>query len=261
MTATLNAPTASRTQEVFERHNGYSDRAFDERRQQTVSDAVEILAPFANRPNGFDTIVTQGVSGNAIGPTLAYLLNVHYAVIRKPDDNDNHDAANRIVGYIGRRVLFVDDFTASGSTFYRVIQGIKSGVGEKRWPNIEFVGRYFYAKGGAALFDTMTEDQKQYDTVYSLWKDEEKKRRPKVNLKKSSERLNRARQRRLNTFNPPTVDAYWSASNSTPWTSRYSDPIQDLVDMMNELNVVDQEKVYRIEEKPIRQKRTYRVKY
>lgn len=87
----------------------------------------------------FDTLVGTGFSGAVVIPALAMALGKDYVLVRKEGD-DSHHGGGRLVGILGERWLFVDDFTCSGSTRNRVIEKINyEGKGES-----VFVGSYLY---------------------------------------------------------------------------------------------------------------------
>lgn len=95
----------------------------------------------------FDTIVCTGLSGLLVAPALWRELGVpHLAVVRKPEDQDNH-SGKRVEGRIGARWLFVDDLVCSGSTRVRVRQAVDERAS---WNEHEtaFVGTYVYGASG-----------------------------------------------------------------------------------------------------------------
>jgi len=102
---------------------GYMDNAvFD--LQQVVREAVEILRPVASE---FDTLVGTGFSGSIIIPTLALRLRKKFVLIRKETD-DSHHGSGRLLGELGTRWIFVDDFVSSGRTKQRVIEKIEAAA-------------------------------------------------------------------------------------------------------------------------------------
>lgn len=88
-------------------------------------------------PQDFDTLVGTGVSGAVIVPTLARLLGVDFAIVRK--ENDGSHGWHKIEGVMGERWLFVDDLVSSGATVRRVQQLI-----QEMFPQSVAVGAYLY---------------------------------------------------------------------------------------------------------------------
>lgn len=88
-------------------------------------------------PQDFDTLVGVGVSGAVIVPTLARLLGVHFAIVRK--DNDGTHGWHKVEGMVGEKWLFVDDLVSSGGTVRRVIW-----VMADIFPHSQPVGSYLY---------------------------------------------------------------------------------------------------------------------
>ncbi len=91
----------------------------------------------------FDTIVGTGFSGGVVIPALAMALGVNYVLIRK-DTDDSHHGAGRMLGTLGKRWLFVDDFTSSGSTRRRVLEKIEDVLDGRDFDST-YVGDYLYA--------------------------------------------------------------------------------------------------------------------
>jgi len=103
----------------------------------TVDKAAQLL-----KGMDFDAIVVTGISGMLIGPAVAYKLKKRLAVIRKPDDKDNH-ASCKIESCMkqGDRWIFFDDMIATGTTARRV----ETLMGYQGWPPM--VGSYMYNYG------------------------------------------------------------------------------------------------------------------
>lgn len=106
----------------------------------------------------FDTIVGTGFSGGIVIPTLALALGKSFVLIRKEDD-DSHHGGGRLLGRLGERWLFVDDFVSSGRTRARVIEKVGSALAERHdWPSYydedtpeptsTLVGQYMYVARG-----------------------------------------------------------------------------------------------------------------
>jgi orotate phosphoribosyltransferase len=88
-------------------------------------------------PQDFDTLVGTGISGAVIVPTLARLLGVDWAIVRKEDDGTH--GWYMIEGVVGAKWLFVDDLVSSGSTVRRVVR-----IMAELFPNSAPVGAYLY---------------------------------------------------------------------------------------------------------------------
>lgn len=92
----------------------------------------------------FDTIVGTGFSGGIVIPTLALAMGKKFVLIRKEGD-DSHHGGGKLVGQLGERWIFVDDFVSSGKTCDRVI----SKIGEAALATghrSTMVGQYMYAR-------------------------------------------------------------------------------------------------------------------
>lgn len=85
----------------------------------------------------FDTIVGVGMSGMHVIPDMAGALGKNYVLLRR-------DGSGRFgIGRLGRRWLFVDDFTRSGGTYYFAQEQIKDLCFEFEYKS-EFIGAYYY---------------------------------------------------------------------------------------------------------------------
>lgn len=93
----------------------------------------------------FDTIVGTGFSGGVVIPALALALGKNYVLIRKEGD-DSHHGGGRLIGTLGERWLFVDDFVSSGATRDRVKEKVGEAALYESLPT-ENVGAYLYAHG------------------------------------------------------------------------------------------------------------------
>lgn len=96
----------------------------------------------------FDTLVGTGFSGAIVIPSIALALGKNFVLIRK-DNDDSHHGRGRLVGQLGEKWIFVDDFVSSGKTRRRVIDKIASEVVHYREmgyhaPDSKFVGQYMY---------------------------------------------------------------------------------------------------------------------
>lgn len=90
----------------------------------------------------FDTLVGTGFSGGIVIPSLALALGKQFVLIRKETD-DSHHGRGRLLGQLGARWIFVDDFVASGETRRRVIRKVREAAVE-RDAVTQLVGQYMY---------------------------------------------------------------------------------------------------------------------
>jgi orotate phosphoribosyltransferase len=90
----------------------------------------------------FDTLVGTGFSGGVVIPALALALGKNYVLIRKEND-DSHHGSGRLIGVLGERWLFVDDFVSSGATRNRVFEKIRDAA-LMQGHETELVGGYLY---------------------------------------------------------------------------------------------------------------------
>lgn len=96
----------------------------------------------------FDTMVGTGFSGGVVIPALALAMGKKFVLIRKEED-DSHHGGGRLLGELGDRWIFVDDFISSGRTRTRVIEKIAEALVTKAESYNErvtttFVGQYMY---------------------------------------------------------------------------------------------------------------------
>lgn len=113
---------------------------------QAVFDLAKVIETAKDRLEGveYDTLVGTGFSGAIVIPSLALALGKKFVLIRKETD-DSHHGKGRLVGELGERWIFVDDFISSGRTRDRVIEKIKeakSETGRKVFSTL--VGQYMY---------------------------------------------------------------------------------------------------------------------
>lgn len=90
----------------------------------------------------FDTLVGTGFSGGVVIPALALALGKNFVLIRKETD-DSHHGKGKLVGQLGERWIFVDDFISSGKTRKRVIEKVDKAASELGVKS-ELVGQYMY---------------------------------------------------------------------------------------------------------------------
>lgn len=105
----------------------------------------------------FDTMVGTGFSGSIVIPALAMAMGKDFVLIRKEGD-DSHHGRGRLLGNLGKRWIFVDDFVSSGRTRVRVIQKILDAVADYpgQMPRTTMVGQYLYMGrlvGGETTFE------------------------------------------------------------------------------------------------------------
>lgn len=94
----------------------------------------------------FDTLVGTGFSGGVVIPALALALGKRYVLIRK-DSDDSHHGGGRLIGSLGKRWIFVDDFVSSGRTRDRVFNKLREAAHLSEH-DTENVGMYLYASRG-----------------------------------------------------------------------------------------------------------------
>lgn len=116
----------------------YMDRAFQDL-AGVIEESKEALAGVE-----FDTLVGTGFSGGVVIPSLALAMGKKFVLIRKETD-DSHHGKGKLVGQLGARWVFVDDFISSGRTRARVIKKVSEVTDERGWPvKSELVGQYMY---------------------------------------------------------------------------------------------------------------------
>lgn len=91
----------------------------------------------------FDTIVGTGFSGGVVIPALALALGKKFVLIRKETD-DSHHGAGRLIGELGERWIFVDDFVSSGHTRRRVLEKVELAASLED-TRTTYVGDFLYA--------------------------------------------------------------------------------------------------------------------
>lgn len=86
-----------------------------------IIDAVsEILTDVAPE---IDTLVGTGVSGALVVPYIGRVLDVHWALVRKPTEGSH--SPHLVEGTIGECWVLVDDLVDTGATLKRVEEAIK----------------------------------------------------------------------------------------------------------------------------------------
>lgn len=94
----------------------------------------------------FDTLVGTGFSGSVVIPALALAMGKKFVLIRKETD-DSHHGRGLLVGQLGEKWIFVDDFVASGKTRNRVIEKVEAAASDLEL-DTEYVGQYMYVNYG-----------------------------------------------------------------------------------------------------------------
>lgn len=109
------------------------------RLEEVIETAKEALADV-----DFDTMVGTGFSGGIVIPSLALAMGKKFVLIRK-DTDDSHHGSGRLLGDLGERWIFVDDFVASGRTRERVIRKVDEVTSTPGFKvATEMVGQYMY---------------------------------------------------------------------------------------------------------------------
>src|SRR6266498_3813511 len=89
-------------------------------------DRILLRAARELRGVDFDTMVGTGLSGTLVVPILARAMGKKFLIVRKGDDVHNHSPYRRVVGTLGAKWLFVDDFVATGKTLRHVKDTIRA---------------------------------------------------------------------------------------------------------------------------------------
>ncbi len=119
----------------------YFDQAFED-----PSDLID-MARKTLKDVEYDTMVGTGLSGSLVIPVLAHALDKNFAIVRK--ERSLHDTSE-VVGRIGHRWIFVDDFIATGATREKVIGAMSTLItyNPRTYENVplvsEYVGTYQY---------------------------------------------------------------------------------------------------------------------
>ena len=103
----------------------------------------------------FDTIVGTGFSGGIVIPALAIAMGKKFVLIRKEGD-DSHHGGGRLVGELGERWVFVDDFISSGRTRERVITKIANALDFNQ--KTTMVGQFMYQRNQSGRFEYYADD-------------------------------------------------------------------------------------------------------
>ena len=105
---------AENTVEEFK--TGYLDAALTDL-EGVLDNAERILADV-----DYDTLVGTGFSGALVVPALALRLGKQFVLVRKENDGSHH--SGRMIGQLGKRWVFLDDFVSSGTTRKRVRRAV-----------------------------------------------------------------------------------------------------------------------------------------
>lgn len=103
----------------------------------------------------FDTIVGTGFSGGVVIPALAMAMDKKFVLIRKEND-DSHHGGGKLVGELGQRWIFVDDFISSGRTRERVIRKIAGALDVDQ--KATMVGQFMYQRNQNGRFEYYADD-------------------------------------------------------------------------------------------------------
>lgn len=142
---------------------GYLDKAIDNVDEVIATAQVELEGV------DFDTIVGTGFSGALIVPMLAAAMGKHFVLVRKPKDGSHHSGP--MIGNLGERWIFVDDFVSSGETRDRVLGTIEDACdsygetlvwdpenceyrNEVKGFDTTYVGDYLYAIDPTGTYET-----------------------------------------------------------------------------------------------------------
>jgi adenine/guanine phosphoribosyltransferase-like PRPP-binding protein len=126
---------------VEEFKTGYLDSALVDL-DGVLETAERVLAETAV---DYDTLVGTGFSGALVVPALALRLGKKFVLVRKANDGSHH--SGRMIGQLGKRWIFVDDFVSSGTTRKRVRRAVHLSCEERGW-STDHVGDYLYAWSG-----------------------------------------------------------------------------------------------------------------
>lgn len=113
--------------------HSYFGNLFDER---FVKEAKQKL-----KNVDFDTLVGVGFSGILATSQLSYVLKKKALYLRKGTEKTH--SSSLAEGEIGRKWIFVDDFIATGETFYFVYDRVQTLLVSHRYES-NFVGMYLY---------------------------------------------------------------------------------------------------------------------
>lgn len=119
---------------------------FLERVRSNPDKLVQAMAE-ATKGVDYDTMVTSGMSGALVIPTLADKLGKKWAIVRK---SDMRHAEGEIIGQIGHKWMFVDDFTGEGKNRDLCKQAIRDMSYETHFYP-EYVGTYVYQPYGRSV--------------------------------------------------------------------------------------------------------------
>jgi orotate phosphoribosyltransferase-like protein len=97
----------------------YLMQAFDPSTRKILIDEAVKRLRWVRKKLPFDAVAFRGVSGAALGPTVADRLGVNIIAIRKPGDGSH--SSNTAEGVRGVRYIVIDDFVSSGKTLKTVV--------------------------------------------------------------------------------------------------------------------------------------------
>ena len=140
----------------------------------------EVIETAQDRLKGvdFDTMVGTGFSGGVVIPALALAMGKKFVLIRKETD-DSHHGKGQLLGQLGARWIFVDDFVSSGRTRKRVIEKVRNAA-EEHSVVTEFAGQYMYqgwnTKADTAVAPTATANHPASDARWGRGEGRARKR-------------------------------------------------------------------------------------
>lgn len=106
----------------------------------------------------FDTIVGRGSSGMLIVPIVARILRKKWLIVRKHEEvQSSHDSSCKWMGELGKRWIFLDDFSSSGQTFRKVRDGVRQAVEVANQPSTRYDivnGQFMEIKSPPGTFET-----------------------------------------------------------------------------------------------------------
>lgn len=112
-------------------HNGHI--SFYPRYMVTaVNHLSEVLDALQRKLAGidFDTFVGTGSSGNYLMHRLAERMGKHVLIVRKEQERRASHNAMEVIGSLGRRWVFIDDFVSTGESFRRVRDAVREACFE-----------------------------------------------------------------------------------------------------------------------------------
>ena len=115
----------------------HSDSFVKELRKESIRKACDLYWEHFPCSQSISLAFT-GISGMAIGFSVADILDIPFAVIRKP--NDGSHSSRRVEGYMNSKYVILDDFISSGDTITTIQreytnQYMKDLMSKRGYPN------------------------------------------------------------------------------------------------------------------------------